>query len=368
MNVPFIDLKKQCKEIKKDFNKAINKIVNRGDFILGEDVKLFEEEFSRYCRVKHAVGVNSGTDALFFALQALGIGPGDEIIVPVFTFIATAFAVTYTGAKPVFVDIDENSYNIDVNKIEQAITKRTKAIIPVHLYGLPADMDGILKIAKKYGLKVIEDAAQAHGAYYHGKRTGSLADVGAFSFYPTKNLGALGDGGIVLTDNDEVYKNLLILRDYGRTSRYEHVAMGYNSRLDTLQAAALRLKLKKLDKWNNMRRQNARFYSELLKGIDGIITPGENKDGSHVYHLYVIRAKNRDEVVEALRQNNIAVLIHYPTPLHLQPVYKGLGYKRGDFPAAEKVSDEILSLPMYPHMAKQEIRYICQTIKKAVKQ
>jgi dTDP-4-amino-4,6-dideoxygalactose transaminase len=372
VKVPFLDLSQQTKEIKKDFNAAFNKTLKRYDFILGEEVALFEKEFAKYCSRKFAVGVNSGTDALFLSLLSLGIGPGDEVIVPAFTYIATALAVSYTGAKPVFVDIQEDTYNIDVNKIKAAITDKTKAIIPVHLYGQPADMQPILEIARNHKLKVIEDTAQAHGAKYktpkgEWKIAGSMSDVGCFSFYPTKNLGAFGDGGMSLTDKEDVYKRLLMLRDYGRRSRYEHVRLGYNSRLDTIQAAVLRAKLKHLDKWNTLRRENAKIYLNELKGIKGIICPLETTYSYHVYHIFAVRVKNRNKVMEGLTKRGIRALIHYPMPLHLQEVYKDLGYVEGDFPVAERIAKEILSLPMYPHLKETQIEFIAETLKTILK-
>ena len=366
MKVQFLDLRAQHKELERQIKQAIDKSMRKSEFILGEEVRLFEKEFAKYCGVKFAVGVNSGTDALFLSLLSQGVGKGDEVIVPVFTFIATALAVSYTDARPVFVDIDEETYNIDVNKIRKAITKKTKAIIPVHLYGQPADMEAILEVAKEYKLKVIEDAAQAHGAEYRGKKVGSFGITGCFSFYPTKNLGALGDAGMVVTNNKKTYKNLLILRNCGRKTHYEHIIKGYNSRLDSIQAAILRIKLSRLDKWNQLRRKNAHLYSSLLKGVDGVITPYEDKNGFHVYHLYAVRVKNRDRVIKILNEQGIKVLIHYPMPLHLQPAYKDLGYKRGDFPVGEKVAREIISLPMHPHLKETQIKYIADTIMKIV--
>jgi len=372
MKMPFLDLSQQYREIRKDLDIALRKIMQRGDFILGKEVALFEQEFAKYCNRKFAVGVNSGTDALFLGLLSLGIGRGDEVIVPVFTYIATALAVSFTGAKPVFVDIDKDTYNIDVNKIKRAITKKTKAIIPVHLYGQPADMQPILDIAKRYNLKVVEDAAQAHGAGYKLKikneklkikKVGSIGDIGCFSFYPTKNLGAFGDGGMVVTDNEGVYKKLLMLRDYGRKSRYEHIILGYNSRLDTIQAAILRIKLRYLDRWNTLRRKNAEIYKDELKDINGIITPYEADYGRHVYHIYAVRVRNRDRVIRELTKNDIGVLIHYPIPLHLQKVYRPLGYKKGDFPIAERIAKEILSLPMYPHLKETQIKFVAKNLK-----
>lgn len=379
MKISLLDLSQQYREIKKDLDIVLRGIMLYGDFILGEEVKLFEQDFAKYCNRKFAIGVNSGTDALFLGLLSLGIKRGDEVIVPAFTYIATSLAVSYTGATPVFVDIYENTYNIDVNKIKKAITKKTKAIIPVHLYGQPADMKIILDLAKNYNLKVVEDAAQAHGAIYKVKspcvsgrqekskvknaKVGSLGDIGCFSFYPTKNLGAFGDGGMVVTDNENVYKRLLMLRDYGRQSKYEHVILGYNSRLDTLQAAILRIKLRYLDKWNTMRRKNARIYTNRLNKIQDIILPYEADYGKHVYHIYAIRVKNRDKVMKDLNKNGIGVLIHYPIPIHLQKVYKTLGHKNGDFPVAERITKEVISLPMYPYLKETQIKFITDILK-----
>lgn len=371
MRVPFLDLVPQYLQIKKDMFAAFKATMQRGDFILGKEVIEFEKAFASFNRRKFCVGINSGTDALFLGLLSLGIGPGDEVIVPAFTYIATSLAVTYTGAKPVFVDIDEKTYNIDVNKIEGALTKRTKAVIPVHLYGQPADMNPIIRLARKYKLKVIEDTAQAHGAKYKAAKNkwqvaGSFGDIGCFSFYPTKNLGAFGDGGAIATDNKEVYKKMLMLRDYGRRSRYEHVSIGYNSRLDTLQAAVLKLKLKHLEEWNQMRRNNAERYTELLKGIGEVITPFEADYSHHVYHIYAVRVKNRDRVIEELKRKGVGVLIHYPIPIHLQKVYATLGYKKRDFPIAKKISDEIISLPMYPHLEVKKLEYVASALKESV--
>lgn len=357
MKVEFVDLNAQFNEIKKDLSKGLDEVFEKGNFILGKNVIEFENSFSEYCGSKFAVGVNSGTDALFLGLMSLAIGKGDEVIVPAFTFIATALAVSYTGAKVVFADINEKTYNIDVEKVEKAITKKTKAIIPVHLYGQPADMDGILSIAKKYNLKVIEDAAQAHGAEYKGRQTGSMGEIGCFSFYPTKNLGCFGDGGMIVTSDKKIFEKLLMLRDYGRVGRYEHILKGYNSRLDTLQAVVLNEKLKYLDKWNKMRQKNAAIYNNLLKIGKDIKTPFLAEERTHVYHIYGIRIKNRDSVYEQLRNNGIGALIHYPIPLHLQKAYSELGYKKGDFPVAEKVADEIISFPMHPFLKQEEIGY-----------
>ena len=297
MRVPYVDLQSQYAQIKNAVNRKISALMKRGDFILGQDVVEFERSFTKFLNVGYGLGVNSGTDALFLGLLSLGIKPQDEVIVPAFTYIASAFAVSYTGAKPVFVDIDETTFNIDPKKIERAITDKTRAIMPVHLYGQSADMGPLLDLAKKHNLKIIEDAAQAHGAEYKGKRVGALGDVGAFSFYPTKNLGAFGDGGIVVTNDASLFERLKRLRDYGRKSRYEHVSFGYNSRLDSIQAIILNEKLKKLEEWNNKRIRAAATYRKLLKGVPGILLPEEASYGKHIYHIFAVRIKNRDKIL-----------------------------------------------------------------------
>ncbi|MDO8603487.1 MAG: DegT/DnrJ/EryC1/StrS family aminotransferase [Candidatus Omnitrophota bacterium] len=363
MKVDIFTLKKQYDEIKDELKGPIEKVMTSGAFILGEDVGLFEKEFAAYCDVKYGIGVNSGTDALFLACLACGIGKGDEVITPTYTYIATSFGISIAGATPVFVDTEEKTYNIDISKIEKAITKKTKAILLVHLYGHPADMDPVIEIARKYKLKVIEDCAQAHGALYKNKKVGSLGDAACFSFYPTKNLGAFGDGGMITTNSEEVKDRALLLRDYGRKGRYENIIKGYNSRLDTLQAAILRVKLKHLDEWNEKRRKNATLYTKLFKETKMDITlPYEADYAKHIYHQYAVRIKNRKEVMEKLADKGLCPLIHYPIPVHLQECYKELGYKRGDFPVAEKYCEEIMSLPMYPELTTEEIKYVVEAI------
>ncbi|MBU1932903.1 MAG: DegT/DnrJ/EryC1/StrS family aminotransferase, partial [Candidatus Omnitrophica bacterium] len=351
MKVDVFSLKKQYEDIKDEIKAPMEKVMSSGAFIIGEDVGLFEQEFAAYCGVKYGVGVNSGTDALFIGCLSCGIGKGDEVITMPYTYIATALGISMTGARPVFVDIDEKTYNIDPSKIEKAITKKTKAILPVHLYGHPADMDPIMEIAKKHKLKVIEDCAQAHGALYKNKKVGSFGDASCFSFYPTKNLGAFGDGGMVLTNSQEIRDRALLFRDYGRRGRYEHVLKGYNSRLDTLQAAILRVKLRHLDRWDDARRKNTGLYTKLFneKKAD-MVLPYEASYARHVYHLYAVRVKNRKGIMEGLAEKGIRTLIHYPIPIHMQEAYKDLGYKKGDFPISEKCCEEILTLPMYPEL------------------
>lgn len=367
MKVPFIDFSEQYEEIKKELDGGLKEVFRKADFILGEEAEAFEKEFAGYCQAKHGVGVNSGTDALYLAVSALDIDAGDEVILPSFTFIATALCISYAGAKPVFVDIEKDTYNLDADKIKKAITPKTKAIIPVHIYGQAADMDEIQKIAKEHNLKIIEDAAQAHGATYKGKKIGSLGDVACFSFYPTKGLGAFGDAGMVVTSDKAVFSKCSMLRDYGRVSRYSHKIKGYNSRLDTIQAVVLSAKLKRLDRWNKMRAEHAAYYCKLLKGIDGVVTPVTKPDRSHVFQTFAIRIKNRDRVVEKLKEDGISALVHYPIPIHLQEAYQELNHKRGDFPVSEAVADDILSLPMFPHMTKEQIEHVCDSIKKIVK-
>jgi len=366
MNIPFVDLKAQYKSIKTEIDESIKKVIDGCSFILGKDVEGFEKKFADFCNSKFCVGVASGTSALCLALKALDIKQGDEVITSANTFIATALAIDYTGAKPVFVDIDENTYNIDVSKIESAITSRTKAIMPVHLYGQPCEMDTILNIAKKHNLYVIEDACQAHGAEYKGKMVGSLGDIGCFSFYPGKNLGAYGDGGAVVTNNKEMDEKLRMLRNYGQKVKYVHLIKGFNSRLDSMQAAVLNVKLNHLEKWTEMRRKNTKLYDKLLKDVKGVIIPKEAEDVKHVYHLYVIRVKDRDGLAEYLKSKGISTVIHYPIPLHLQKAFSSMKLKEGDFPVTEKISKEVVSLPMYPEISNVQINYVCSAIKEFV--
>jgi len=361
--ISFVDLKAQYDSIKDEIDDAIQNVLNNTSFIMGAELKKFEEEYACFCDVKYAIGVANGSDALFLALKAIGIQTGDEVITVSHTFISTAEAISQTGGKPVFVDINPQTYTIDVLKIEKAITKKTKAIIPVHLYGQPADMDPVMALAKQYNLKVIEDAAQAHGAEYKGKMVGSIGDVGCFSFYPGKNLGAYGDAGAVVTNNEEISKKIILLRNHGRiTKKYEHDIEGYSSRLDNLQAAILRIKLKYLNQWIESRRENAKKYNELLNSIVRVVTPYEANFAKHVYHLYVIRIENRDKLRKELKSKDVATGVHYPIPLHLQSAYKYLRYKEGDFPVTEKTCREILSLPIYAELNNKQIEKIVEII------
>lgn len=361
MNVKFMDLKRMHDPIKEEIMKEINEVIEKNSYILGDKVEEFEKNFAGFHNIGFGVGLDSGTSALELGLKALGIGQGDEVIVPVNTFIATASAVAFSGAKPVLVDNDEH-YNIDASKIEKAITDKTKAIIPVHLYGQPADMDEINEIARKYNLVVIEDACQAHGAGYKGKKIGNFSKLACFSFYPGKNLGGFGDGGIVLTNDKELAEKLKMMRNYGQSKKYYHDFFGYNRRLDALQAAVLNVKLKHLNEWNNSRREIADRYRELLKDLP-LNLPTEKLDREHVYHLFVIRTEERDKLAEFLKQNGIDTGLHYPIPIHLQKSYSNLNYKQGDFPVAEKYAGEILSLPMFPGMTNEEVEYVCNKVR-----
>lgn len=360
-NVPFVDLGVQYRAISAEIDDAITKVIQEADFILGREVRLFEEEFAEFCDASYAVGVDSGTSALELALRAFDIGPGDEVITAANSFIASALGISHAGAKPVLVDVDPYTYTLDVTALERAITRRTKAIIPVHLYGHPAHMAPIRQLADKHGLVVIEDACQAHGARYKGKRAGSLGHAAAFSFYPGKNLGAYGDGGAVVTKDKKIASRLEMLRNYGQKEKYKHLFLGYNRRLDTMQAAILRVKLKYLEKWNAARRWNAKLYQKHLEG-SGVVIPGEAPGAESVWHLYVIRTEQRDALKDHLVSKGISASIHYPIPIHLQPAYQDLGYKRGDFPVTEAYADRILSLPMYAELTDSQIEYISGAI------
>lgn len=359
--IKFVDLKQQYSSIKEEVDSAVKNVIDSANFILGEHLRDFEREFAHYCNAKYSVGLNTGTSALHLALLANGIGKGDEVITAPNTFIATCEAISYTGAAPKLVDIDEQTYNMDPKKLEKSITPKTKAIIPVHLYGQPADMKVIMEIAEKNGIAVIEDACQAHGAEHCKKRV-PVSDIGCFSFYPGKNLGAYGEGGAVVTNSVEFDEIIRAYRDHGQIKKHVHKYIGYNYRLEEIQAAILRVKLKHLDKWIEMRRKNARMYNELLEGCDAV-TPVEKDYNKHVYHLYVVKVKNRQKIIEHLNSKGIQTAIHYPVPIHLQEAYSNLGYKNGSFPIAEKCVDEILSLPMYPELKEEEISFVAQSIK-----
>lgn len=360
--IPLVDLKRQYSAIEKEIDLAIKRVLASGQFILGNEVSSLEKEIAEYAGVKHAVGVASGTDALHLSLLAIGIGNGDEVITTPFTFIATAEAITYCGATPVFADIDINTYNIDPAKIEGKITKKTKAIIPVHMYGRSADMGKILKVARNYNLKVVEDAAQSFGTEYNGKKIGSIGDIGAFSFFPSKNLGAYGDGGMIVTDDDVIADKARMLRHHGSSQKYFHKFIGYNSRLDEIQSAVLRIKLKMIDGWNEKRRKNALLYNNLLKGLPVRLPDGKGRD--HIYHAYTVRMENRDKCSRFLSGNGVSSAVYYPVPLPAQEAYRHLGYSESEFPDSYKAAREVISLPMFPELEIAEIETICSLLKK----
>ena len=360
MKVPYVNLLLQHKSLKAEILQAIEKVLDHGMFILGDEVREFEQMFADYCQVKYVVGLNSGTDALILAMKALGIGEGDEVITVPNSFLATASSIVLAGARPVFVDVRDD-YNMDPELIEPAITERTKAILLVHLTGRPADMTPIMEIAQKHNLYVIEDCAQAVGAEYKGKRVGGFGDIGCFSLHPLKNLNALGDGGVITTDQEETYEYLLKARNHGLRNRDECDFWTYNSRLDTIQAAALKVKMKYLDEWTEKRRANAAFYREHLKGV--VKVPIEKEYEKSVYHTFVIRAEHKDELKEFLTSKGIDTKIHYPIPIHLQKAAEYLGYEKGDFPEAEKQAGEILSLPVYPELTSEQLNFVASEIK-----
>lgn len=364
MKVPFVSFAPMHSEIRTELDDAYSRVIDKNYFIHGEECTLFEEEFAEFCGAKYCVGVANGLDALFLILKAMGISSGDEVIVPSNTYIATALAVSNTGALPVFVEPDINTYNIDVNCIEQKITSRTKAIIAVHLQGRAADMDEINRIAKKHNLRVIEDAAQAHGARYKGRRVGSLSDAAGFSFYPGKNLGALGDGGCITTNNKELADKVRALGNYGSDYKYHHIYKGVNSRLDELQAAFLREKLKNLDKWNSKRREIANIYLNQIKNPNVVLPLKSDNIFEHIYHVFVIRCKERDKLEEYLNERGIGTVKHYPIPMHRQLAYKDLEICEGELPIAEEISRTVLSLPMYYGMTDEEVQYVINAVNK----
>lgn len=359
--IPFLDLQAQHRSIAGELNDAMQRVMDRAWFVLGEELDAFEREFAAYCGVSHCVGVASGTDALHLALKACGVGPGDEVITVSHTFVAVALAITWTGATPVFVDIDPVSYTLDPHRLSRAVTPRTRAIIPVHLYGQCADMDPIMAVAAEHELAVVEDAAQAHGATYRGQKAGSIGHVGCFSFYPTKNLGACGDGGAVVTNNPELADRLRLLRNYGQTRKYHHETMGYNSRLDELQAALLRVKLRHLDAWNSARRRYAAMYAELLAG-SGVICPASLPWGEPIFHLYVIRSRSRDRLQDHLTARGVQTLIHYPIPTHRQPACGDSAIIAESLTVTEQYAGQVLSLPMYAELGEDRIRSVAEAV------
>jgi len=362
MNIPFLDLKAQYASIKDEINTAIQQVLDSCAFAGGPFVKKFEEDFAKYCGCTHAVGVSSGTSALWTALLALGIGEGDEVITTPNTFIATAEAISFCGAKPVFVDIDKRYYTMNPDLLEAAITKETKAVIPVHLFGQMADMDAIIEIAAKHGLYVIEDACQAHGAEYNGRRAGSIGDVGCFSFYPGKNLGAYGEAGAIVTNNEEVFEKMSIFRDHGQPKKYYHDIIGWNARMDGIQGAVLTVKLKHLDAWNDSRIQNAGVYKEMLAESRGIMIPKVRHGCKHIYHIYAIRVQNRDAVLDGLKKRNISSGIHYPIPVHLQKAYKDIYQRNTNLQITEENAKTMVSLPMYPELKRQHIKHVAECL------
>ncbi|MDI3508698.1 MAG: hypothetical protein PWP48_1956 [Clostridiales bacterium] len=366
MNIPLLDLKEQYYAIKDEVDAAIEGVLESGQFIIGSQVKALEHDIASYVGVPYAIGVGNGTDALVIALRACGIGPGDEVITSPFTFFASAESISAVGAKPVFVDIDPDTFNIDASKIEQTITPRTRAIIPVHLFGQTADMDAIMDIARKHDLMVIEDACQAMGAEYKGKKAGSFGHAACFSFFPTKNLGTYGDGGMIVTSEADIDKKARMLRAHGSTRKYYHEMIGYNSRLDELHAAILNVKFKYLDQWNDMRRHNAKIYDGLLKDT-GVTVPYTAPYAKHIYHQYVIQCDDRDGLAAALKAKGVATGVYYPLPLHLQDAYKDLGYKRGDMPYAEAACDRVLAMPMYPELERHQIEYVADAIRELIR-
>ncbi|MBV9391897.1 MAG: DegT/DnrJ/EryC1/StrS family aminotransferase [Verrucomicrobia bacterium] len=364
--VPFLDLKTHHRPLLEEINIVIREVIEEGAFAGGPFVTSFERDFAAYCRADHAIGVGSGTDALWLSLLAFGVGAGDEVITVPNTFMATAEAISYTGATPVFVDIEERTFNMDPEALESAITTRTKAIIPVHLYGQTADMDPILKIARKHDLPVIEDASQAHGAEYKGARAGTLGDCACFSFYPGKNLGAFGEAGAVVTNDTHLQEKIRIFRDHGQIRKYHHKYVGWNCRMDGIQGAVLSVKLRNLEKGNRLRQAHAAFYNNGFESMEEISTPANPRDFRHVYHIYAIRVQEREQVMQSLTERGIGYGIHYPVPVHLQEAYNSLGHQKGSFPVAERCAAETLSLPMFPELSTDQLEAVIEGVKEAV--
>ncbi|MGY3075014.1 dTDP-4-amino-4,6-dideoxygalactose transaminase [Bradyrhizobium sp. LM6.10] len=364
MSIPFLDLKAQYSQIKPEIDAALARVVSSGHFVLGPEVTAFEGHFANYCRTAHCRAVNSGTSALHLALLAAGVGPGDEVITVSMTFVATTAAILYSGARPVFVDVDPVTWTMDPGLIEAAITPRTKAIVPVHLHGLMADMDPIMAIARRHGLVVIEDAAQAHGAEYRERRAGSIGDLGCFSFYPGKNLGAYGEGGALVTDRPDLARRVSLLRDWGQEAKYDHIIPGYNYRMDEIQSAILTVKMDYIERWTEARRSLAERYDALLSDLP-FARPQPPRYTRHVYHVYAVRLQRRDDALTLLRDAGIGSGIHYPVPVHLQRAYAELGYRAGDFPVTEMLANELLSLPIYPEMLLEQADEVVSTLRNA---
>jgi dTDP-4-amino-4,6-dideoxygalactose transaminase len=363
--VPFLDLQAQHQPLRAEIDRAIAAVIDSGAFAGGPFVEKFEKEFAEYCGAPFALGLGNGTDALWFALLALGIGPGDEVITVPSTFMATAEAISYCGARPVFVDVDERTYTMHPAGLEAARTAKTKAVIPVHLFGQCADMDPILAFARKHGLHVIEDAAQAHGAKYKGRSAGTMGDAGCFSFYPGKNLGAFGEAGAVITGDAAVRDRIRMLRDHGQERKYQHAMIGWNGRMDGIQAAVLSIKLRHLEAGNTRRRTRAAEYDGALAALDEIVTPFVAPYAHHVYHIYAVRLAERDQLIASLGEEGIHCGIHYPIPIHLQEAYRHLGYNEGDFPVAERIAREFVSLPMFPDLSAEQVSAVVSAIKNA---
>jgi dTDP-4-amino-4,6-dideoxygalactose transaminase len=363
--IPFVDLQAQYASIGAEVREAVDRVLGSGRYVQGEEVRVFEEHFAAYCGVRHAIAVNTGSSALHLALLAAGVGPGDEVITVPFTFVATVAAIRYTGARPVFVDIDPASFTMDAGRIRGAITTRTKAILPVHLYGQPADMDPILEIARERGLVVVEDAAQAHGSEYKGRRAGSIGDLGCFSFYPGKNLGACGEGGLVTTDGAERARTIRMLRDWGQEEKYAHVLKGYNYRMDELQGAILDVKLRHLEDWTEARRSRAALYNEVLADSP-VDLPKEMEYARHVYHVYSVRVPDRDRVQKELRADGVHTGIHYPIPVHLQVAHADLGHGVGDFPHSEEAAESVLSMPMFAELTDDQVESAAASLRRHV--
>lgn len=364
MKVPMLDLSEQYQELRTEVLEVLDQVMGSSRFILGDNVKKLEEDVAKYSNVAYGIGCGNGSDAIHIALQAMGVGPGDEVITTAFTFFATGGAIVRAGAKPVYVDIDPVTFNIDPGKIEAAITENTKAIIPVHLYGQMADMERISEIAKEHNLGVVEDAAQAIGAKHNGKSVGELGSAATYSFFPTKNLGAYGDGGMLVTDDADIAEKSRVIRVHGSKPKYYHHVLGYNSRLDELQAAVLNVKFPHLDRWSDLRREKASTYTSLLKEKLGdlVVTPVEKEGNHHVFHQYTLRVENRDELQNYLKEQGVATMIYYPLPLHIQPVFADLGYKEGDLPETEKAAREAISLPMFPELKTEQQEYVVAKI------
>lgn len=366
ITVPFLDLKSHHAPLRGEFIDAIQEVIDAAAFAGGPFVARFEADFAAYCDCPHAIGVGSGTEALWLTLLALGIRSGDDVITVPNTFMATAEAITYCGARPIFVDVDEHTYTMDPAALKDAITARTKAIIPVHLFGQPADMDPILEIARDQGVFVIEDACQAHGAEYKGRKVGTFGDAACFSFYPGKNLGAFGEAGAVVTRNTALEERIRIFRDHGQIGKYRHTMVGWNCRMDGIQAAILRIKLRFLERSNQLRRSHAAHYDEALDGIEELVTPAQAECVRHVYHIYAIRVHDRDEVIRLLAEKGVGCGVHYPVPIHLQEAYRGLGYQPGAFPISERCANEFISLPMFPELTLAQVEMVAQSVKETV--